>query len=143
MMKRKILLATDGSEHSAKAITETINLTSSLKAEVTVITVLDEMPSISYFVPASVINEIRKRYEENSKKILEAAEQRFREHGIAVKTKLASGHPADEISSEANMGNYDLVVMGSRGLGGITELFLGSVSNKVVNSVKPSIFIVK
>jgi len=140
---KKILVATDGSEHSAKAITEAIMLAESLKAEVTVITVMDETPSFSYFVPADIISQIRKSYEENAKKILARAEQRFREKGIAVNTKLAGGQPANEICSEANKGIYDLVIMGSRGLGGITELFLGSVSNRVVHCVKPNIFIVK
>ena len=142
MMKR-ILAAIDGSEHSTKAIMEAIKLAESMKAEVTVITVMDETPSFSYFVPSDIINKIMKIYEENAKKILAEAEQRFRESGIVVKAKLVGGHPADEICSEANKGNYDLVVLGSRGLGGITELFLGSVSNRVVHCVKPSVFIVK
>jgi nucleotide-binding universal stress UspA family protein len=140
---KKILVAIDGSAHCAKAIAETINLAVFQKAEVTVLTVMEDTPSFSYMVPSDIIAKVRDNIEVNAKRILVEAEQRFRENGIAVKTKLAKGHPADEICSEANKGNYDLVVLGSRGLGGLTELFLGSVSSKVAHCVKPSIFIVK
>lgn len=140
---KNILVAIDGSAHSAKAIAETINLAVSQKAEVTVITVMDDTPSFSYMVPSDIIAKIRESYGERAKKILAEAEQLIRENGLAVKTKLTKGHPADEICSEANKGNYDLVVLGSRGLGGVTEFFLGSVSSKVAHCVKQSIFIVK
>jgi nucleotide-binding universal stress UspA family protein len=146
---KKILVATDGSEHSAKALKEAIKLAGSLKAEVTVITVAGGSSLLasafpdSYPADSNVIDKIKDDLIMSAKKILAEAEKLFQENGIAVNIKLAEGHPADKICSEANMGNYDLVVMGSRGLGGITELFLGSVSNKVVHCAKPSVVVVK
>ncbi|MEW5920929.1 MAG: universal stress protein [Bacillota bacterium] len=140
---KKILMATDGSEHSEKTIAETIRLAGSMEGEVTVITVMEEAPNLAYIVPSDVITQIKVNYEQSSKTILTRAEQKFKEKGIEVKTILVSGHPADEICRVAKEGNFDIVVLGSRGMSGIKELFLGSVSNKVAHCAKPSVYIVK
>jgi nucleotide-binding universal stress UspA family protein len=42
------------------------------------------------------------------------------------------GHPSDEIASYAEAGNFDLVVMGSHGVGALKNLVLGSVATKVL-----------
>jgi nucleotide-binding universal stress UspA family protein len=46
---------------------------------------------------------------------------------VKVSTKLLKGRAADKIVETANEGNFDIII-GSRGLGGIKEFFLGSVS---------------
>jgi nucleotide-binding universal stress UspA family protein len=46
--------------------------------------------------------------------------------------KIAHGAPLDEIVREAETGGYDLVVVGSRGLGPVGRLILGSVSERLV-----------
>ena len=52
---------------------------------------------------------------------------------LKVSTKLKKGRPADKIIETAKEGNFNLIVMGSRGLGGIKQLFLGSVSDRVAD----------
>lgn len=140
---KKILIATDGSEHSQKTTEEAIRLARSMEAEVTVITVMEEAPNLAYIVPSDTIKKIKENYEKNAEQILAKAEKDFKDNGIEVKTVLANGHAADEICNLANKGNFDMVIIGSRGLGGIKEVFLGSVSNKVAHCAKPHVLIIK
>jgi nucleotide-binding universal stress UspA family protein len=70
---------------------------------------------------------------ENAKKI----------ENLDIPAKLVEGRPADEIVETAKEGNFDLIVMGSRGLGGIKEFFLGSVSDRVADEAECPVLIVK
>ena len=140
---KRILMATDGSEHSEKTAAETIRLAASLEAEVTVVTVMEESPNLAYIVPSDTINKIKENYKASSQQILSKIEKAFKEKGIEVKTILANGHAAEEICKLANGGNFDIVVLGSRGLGGLQEVLLGSVSNKVAHCAKPHVLIIK
>jgi len=49
-----------------------------------------------------------------------------------VTIDLTVGDPAQEIIDRATKGNFSLIVMGSQGKGSVQEVFIGSVSNKVV-----------
>jgi len=53
------------------------------------------------------------------------------------------GRAADKIIETAKTQNVDLIVIGSRGLGGIKEIFLGSVSDRVADEAKCPVLIVK
>lgn len=76
--------------------------------------------------------------------ILARAQSRLREAGVGrVRAELASGDAADEIVATANSEHADLVVLGSRGLGELRGLMLGSVSHKVLQSVDCACLIVK
>jgi nucleotide-binding universal stress UspA family protein len=143
---KKILVATDGSEHSDKTIREAIKVAGSLETEVTVVNVLEEPPSMPYtyaLTPSDLVKKIIESHNESSKQILAQAEKSFKENGIIVKTVSAKGHPAEEICKLAEKGKYDLVIIGSRGLGRLQEMFLGSVSNKVAHCVKSHVMVIK
>ena len=62
---------------------------------------------------------------------------------LKVSMKLQEGEPADEIVAVAKEGNFDVVVMGCQGLGGIVKFFLGSVSNRVANQAPCPVLIIK
>jgi len=63
--------------------------------------------------------------------------------GIKIDQKLESGDPAKVIVQTAEKGDYDLIVMGSRGLGMIGRFLLGSVSDHVTQYANRSVLIVK
>lgn len=67
----------------------------------------------------------------------------LRQKNINVNTMLKEGDPAQTIIENASKENFDLVVMGSRGLGGLKKLMLGSVSNAVAQKVGSTAMIVK
>lgn len=145
----KVLLATDGSKHSFKAVDKIIQLVKNIKAEVTVLTVMQDVPILQLHegLPAEHLaamqQSLEKRAEKNAQDILTKTANVFRENGIEVNLLLEKGHPAEVICRVAEEGGFDFVVMGSRGLGGIKELLLGSVSNRVVHLTKSSVLIVK
>ena len=56
---------------------------------------------------------------------------------------LLEGRPADKIIETAKKGNIDMIVMGSRGLGGIIGFILGSVSDRVADRATCPVLIVK
>ena len=133
----KILLATYGSTNSFKAAENAARLAGSLQAEVTVISVIKDIPV------SRMPEEIHKTIEDNTQKMLEETKDFLKKKGVEAQTLSYQGNPGNIICEVAEEGGYDLIVMGSSGLGSIEELFLGSVSNKVVHCAKTSVLIVK
>jgi len=56
---------------------------------------------------------------------------------------LEEGRPSDKIIETARTGNFDIIVMGSGGLGSIKEFFLGSVSDRVADEAPCPVLIVR
>lgn len=73
--------------------------------------------------------------------VLEKA--RFSKPSVAVSWKILEGRPADKIVETAKEGGFDLIVMGSRGLGAVKEFFLGSVTDRVADTAACPVSIVK
>lgn len=140
---KKILFATDGSEHSLKAVEKVAELAE--KGEVTVLSVAEYMhiyklPSLSQDPQFKAFNdEIEKSTQEAIDKTVEALKAK----GIEAKSKLGKGNPAEVICQTASEGGFDWVVLGSRGHGGLKGLLLGSVANKVAQCTEADVVIVK
>jgi len=82
---------------------------------------------------------------DEARKFLDSlAERAQKEHGIKAELIWRAGHPAKVIIdiAEKTVG-ADLIVIGSRGLGGFKELLLGSVSHAVVNHARDPVLIVR
>jgi nucleotide-binding universal stress UspA family protein len=62
---------------------------------------------------------------------------------LDITTKLLTGGAADNILDESKRGKFDLIIIGSRGLGGLRGFVLGSVSHNVVNRSKIPVLIIK
>lgn len=78
------------------------------------------------------------------KHLLETAKKEIGESGVNdVATVLKKGDPASKTLEVAGENSVDLIVLGSRGLGSLGELFLGGVSNKVSHGADISVMIVK
>ncbi|HWI66426.1 MAG TPA: universal stress protein [Symbiobacteriaceae bacterium] len=136
---KKILLATDGSEssmHAARVLGDLI--AGQPEAQVTVLHVA-HVPR-SYFVtdengntvtpevPMDIM--IRRSAEPILRRTLSALglpEDR-------VVTEVQVGEPSEEIVDLARLEGYDLIVMGTRGIGAVKELIMGSVSHKVLHT---------
>jgi nucleotide-binding universal stress UspA family protein len=149
----KILLCVDGSPHSDKAIAEAITIAGGCSAdEVTLINVyesrfnLPETTTDRLPLTRDDIERFEKLSEqerEERKTLIEEAVNKFEAHGIKVNTALECGHPAETIARYASEGGFSMIIIGSRGLGGLKKLLLGSVSNAVLQEAKCSVLVVK
>jgi len=83
-------------------------------------------------------------YKKKGEKILSEALKFIEGKNIKARTILKKGHPADTIISIAQEEGFHMIVIGSRGLGGLKKLFLGSVSNAIIQEVNNcSVLVVK
>ena len=71
-------------------------------------------------------------YDDDARVVLEPIQAFLREQGIDATFVHKVGHPADEIASYAEAGKFDLLVMGSHGVGVLKNLVLGLVATKVL-----------
>jgi len=75
--------------------------------------------------------------------LLKKAMEDFGNSGLTIDTRIIWGNPSMEICREAKEGRFDLVMMGSRGLGEIKGYLMGSVSNRVVRHASCPVLIVR
>ncbi len=136
MSYTRILVGYDGSEASKKAVMKAVSLARSLGAKVTVATVLP--PPVVFLGELMVPETVDiKSLEEPAKKELEKLVTEIKEtNGVEADYAILMGDPAEELVSYAEENNYDLIVVGRRGRGGLERLILGSVSSKVVSISK-------
>ena len=145
----KILVCTDGSKESRKAMEKAVVLAGCYRAEaVDLIHVYDDSVLMPGSLGArSVSGEQYRMFLESYKKegmdILLDGEKFFAEKGIKVKRILKGGHPVQKVAAVASEEGYDLVIVGSRGLGGLKRLLLGSVSNALLQEAKTNVLVVK
>ena len=149
----KILVCTDGSENSKKCVEVAARMVGSCEInEVALIFVHDSAQFFPDYWQGKYpftreeeeqLKKLDKRVIEDRKKIFAAALGYFKESNIKVDTIFKIGHPAETIAEEASSGNYDIVVIGRRGTGGVKKLFMGSVSSTVLQLIKTNILIVK
>jgi nucleotide-binding universal stress UspA family protein len=130
----RILLATDGSEEAALAAHAAIDLSGRAGAKLHVVHTWQDLRPPT--LPAMAMDEYSQAYEQyerEARELLEEQAQRLRSAGGTVAgTHLKKGRPAEEIAYLAQELEADLVVVGSRGLGLVKRLVVGSVSERVV-----------
>lgn len=140
---RKILVPIDGSKNSKLALEKAKELALLSNGEIMVITVIKDVVSHLYTLENKDKQEITKVFEEQGKQVLQEGLETFKECSGKVQSAIIKGNPAQEIIKMAEEGDYDLVIMGSRGLNAFSRVMIGSVSNKVLNHVRTSVLIVK
>lgn len=146
----KILVCTDGSAPAQKAVEQASIIAGGCNvSEVAIVHVYedrqDERPLfITSDKQEELVKKVKEEYEAERKLILENALKIFEEKNIKAQAILKRGHPAHAIVSLASAEGFDMIVLGSRGLGDIGKLFLGSVSNAVIHEARNcSVVIVK
>jgi nucleotide-binding universal stress UspA family protein len=140
----KMMIAVDGSKTANKALDYALSLAEKCGAEVQIISVVQTIGSVTpspQLVYASFIYDLEKSVETVLAEAVKVAEEKTPD--LKVSTRLLRGRPADEIVRLAKEEGFDIIVLGSRGLGGTEELFLGSVSDRVADKAECPVLIVK
>jgi nucleotide-binding universal stress UspA family protein len=136
----KVLVATDGSEHSMKAVQKALEMAQKEGAQVTLMSVayfskddFDEMPP-----------NIQDKLEAQAAAALKKGKSVFEAQKIPVEAVLEAGVvPANNILNRAQEGNYDLLLIGSSGLTGIKRALMGSTAAKVVAQAPCSVMVIR
>lgn len=137
-MYQSILLAVDGSEHSKRAAKEAATIAAAMRAEVTILYVVDHEDSTDEVYRDVNTTEV----ELNRQKKILPAQQALSAKDVFYKVEILHGRPGPTIVEYVNNGVYDLVIMGSRGMNPVRAM-LGSVSQKVLSLAKCPVLIVK
>lgn len=140
-MFEKVLLAVDGSEHALHAAHTAADLARTLNAkEIRIVVAYDFIPP--YLGEPNMQYAIDARMDE-AKTILENAVKTIGKVPCEIHTEIIEGSAAQSIIEVATTRESDLIVMGSRGLGTLAGLLLGSTSQKVVAHAPCPVLIVR
>jgi nucleotide-binding universal stress UspA family protein len=135
-----ILVAYDGSDHSQKALDLAVKIAQCSDGKLKVLFVFDKVPTIfgddetEHFVERAM---------SKGRDILAAATAHLHDAGVEFSTLTVEGPAAEAILRVAQTEGCDLIVMGSRGLGMMQGLLLGSVSYRVLHHAQIPVLIVR
>lgn len=144
-MYKKIIVGVDGSKMSMKALQHAIDLADVNGAELHIISVLEEfkLPFASQYdlwANESRDELMSRILEEMNSAILSIKNDDVQ---IDVETRIEEGRPSKVITGIASNEKFDLIVIGSSGLGKVEEVLLGSVGREIVNTSKIPVLVIK
>ncbi|WP_078381609.1 universal stress protein [Sutcliffiella halmapala] len=164
-----VLIAYDGSEGSKRAVRIGISMKKKLNTNITLLHVLEErmtgapiqtrqpegfaaggygLEGLNMYAPNAkhrVPNEQHlqgSNYDPAENSVTKMQELLAQEH-VDAPVEIVIGDAAKSICHFAETNNNDLIIIGSRGLGGLKKLILGSVSDKVTNSANCPVLVAK
>lgn len=147
-MIKKILVATDASAASNRAVSMAAYMAACHESELLILHVIRDMQLPTLLKKAPELEEFTNKREEILRQVAETilheAEARARKDGATrVQTAIGTGDPASSIIGFTKRRNIDIIVVGTRGLGKVKELLLGSVSRKITNKAEANCLIVR
>lgn len=140
---RTILLPVDGSENSVRAVKRAIEISKEAgQAKLFLVTAFPPIVSgnVKRFFSADEINSY---YQEEGQKALAPAKALLESEGVAYEDEVLVGQVAQSIADYAKKKQVDTIIMGTRGLGTVTGMLLGSVTTKVLSLVDIPVMLVK
>jgi nucleotide-binding universal stress UspA family protein len=151
---RTILAAVDQSHHAHDVMSRAAELAVLLRNDLVVLSVISSDPMKQFNIVeeqnrfASLHRElIFKHFPENGLAVEphngNGGVYRYGTPGVRIQSRILSGNVVDKICECAEEVNADIVLVGSRGLGNIGSLVLGSVSERVVHKCPRSVMVVK
>src|SRR5215207_789435 len=152
----RILLATDGSEDAAHATEAAVELSKTTGSQLHVVYVGEDAYSRALVYPdaadpqrveqedPALIEKLGQQFEQMARRVLDAEVEKVQAAGGTVaQAHLRMGTPAAEIVDLAEELGVGLVVVSSRGLGGIRRALMGSVSESVVRHAHCPVLVVR
>lgn len=141
-MLKKILVAFDGSQESYKAFDFALKLSKECpekEREIVLLSVAQPPEPADIVEVKAVIDSATEYYKKEFEKIFSIA----KEYEVKIKTDIVAGHPADQIVRYASENDFDIIIMGQRGMSKIERWLLGSVSRRVATHATCPVVIVK
>lgn len=142
MTTKKIVLAYEGSEGAKKALDWAVEFANEHACELHVVTVLESTGLVS-LEPNYQVIEMDQLREQFLRQINDQAKMLCDGLRCTVRTKVVAGNAAEELMLYAKAVQADMIVCGTRGMGGFVPLLLGSVAHKLVTYAKCPVLVVK
>lgn len=149
----KFLIPIDGSSASEHALAKAIAFAAPLQAEVVLLTVVEPLSS---YMPEVMMPtgdwvgwhglpdiELERKILNAGQSMLQKAQDTCAASQLQSRTRLETGQPRDVICHVAKEEKPDLLVLGSRGLGSVERLMLGSVSDYVLHNCTSPVMVVR
>ncbi|WP_428312869.1 universal stress protein [Hydrocarboniphaga sp.] len=141
---KNLLIPYDGSESSSRALQYALNLPAdAAPACINLLNVQAWPMMYGEYLMAGDIQLIQDMQIAEGHKILEPAISELKKHGRDYRVQVLMGNPEQAIASQIDRLNCDHIVMGTRGLGTVKGMFLGSVAMKVVHLVTVPVTLIK
>jgi nucleotide-binding universal stress UspA family protein len=137
---RHVLVAFDASSEAQLALAHAVAMAQVYRAKVALVAVVPPPPLLSWQAPGGMRGIHEAEQEELEKALREAADDV--PDDLSVTTQLLDGDPARELLRLARDGDFDVIVMGSRGRGRVTAALLGSVSNRVMHDAGVPVIVI-
>jgi len=145
-MYKKILVPFDNSKQAFSAAQHAVKLAMVSKATVTILHVVQDIANYPEeknkvricFDRETILNEIKIKAQAR----LEQLKESLNHNDVKIDTAVVFGNPSREILKKAKIEGYDVIIMGSRGLGKIPGLLMGSVSNKVCSGATCPVIVI-
>lgn len=147
-MYKRILVATDGSDLSKKAVSSAIDLAGLSGAELIALKVIPRYPQ-SYFegglaLQAAEVSRVEKQWAEDGKAIVDAVQQLAESQGVKARAvTVKSDLVSDAIIAAAKKHKCDLIVMASHGRRGVKRLLLGSETQQVLTHTSIPVLVLR
>ena len=141
---KSLLVAVDGSEHAANAIRYVIANLPQFRQQPEIHIVNVQAPILSGAVTMFIsADQLRDYYHDQATEALKPARELLDQAGVAYQHHIGVGEPGEIIMRFANQLGCEQIVMGSRGLGALPNLVLGSVATKVLHLADRPVLIVR
>ena len=135
-METKILVPVDGSATSAKTVQAILALKERFPCPLTLLHVVD-LEKLAYrMIPDFQVAMVREAARKAGEQLLGSQKALFDRAGMPISMRLEFGSPRESICRIANEEDYQLLIIGRRGLGEIRDILFGSVANYVLHQVR-------
>lgn len=138
--KLKVLMAIDASEISATVIKRSGQFAKVTDCDLTVLNVVEPLDPSYAMLPETDYG-VKKKAE--ARETVAKAQEILKHYGVECKTRIELGPVGPAIVRVAEEGNYDVIFVGSRGLGGFKRMLLGSVADDVIRHAHCAVTVVR
>lgn len=164
---KKILFATDLSDYARQALAYAVSLSNLYGAGITIVHALEESQgmeaAVMYHVGPEAWAKIKKQHEESARNIIigkkrdidpgmtDALKQFYQnisgklenQHFVLDEVVVQRGNPVDVIIETAEKRECDMIIMGTKGHGGLAQMLIGSTAKKVLQQTKVPVLVVR
>jgi nucleotide-binding universal stress UspA family protein len=140
-----LVVATDGSAAADAALDEAISLAAETGDEIAAITVWRALQGdfgLAY-PSAAMLDDLLDAERKHAEGALADAVAKVEAAGLHIKTRLATGDPAEQVCAYAREIDARLIAVGTRGYGSVASLLLGSVSNAIIRHAPCPVLVVR